>query len=74
MRELRPRAGKTVLLWRGGFRRAPKLLRHSGQNTRGIRNFPREERPQNIRCACARALSGENRAEGEVMKRGKPAR
>lgn len=71
MRELRPRAGKTVLLWRGGFRRAPKLLRHSGQNTRGIKNFPREGRPQNIRCA--RALSGENRAEGKV-KRGKPAR
>ncbi len=61
MRELRPRAGKTVLLWRGGFRRAPKLLRRGRQNTRGSRNFPREGRPQNIRCA--RALSGENRAE-----------
>lgn len=26
MRELRPRAGKTVLLWRGGFRRAREIF------------------------------------------------
>lgn len=72
MRELRPRAGKkTFRLRRGGFAAPAKFLRHSRQNTRS-RNFPREERPQNIRRA--RALSGENRAEGEVMKRGKPAR
>ncbi len=71
MRELRPRAGKKHSGSGAGVFAAPaKFLRHSRQNTRS-RNFPREERPQNIRCA--RALSGENRAEGEVMKRGKPA-
>lgn len=62
MRELRPRAGKKHSGSGAGVFAAPaKFLRHSRQNTRGSRNFPREGRPQNIRCA--RALSGENRAE-----------
>lgn len=71
MREPRPALKKPFRIWRGGFAAPAKFSRYSRQNTRVSKNFPREGRPQNI--GYARALSGENRAEGKV-KRGKTAR